>query len=75
MVDFPLLTAILLTPIWGILVLSVMPREADKTIKMISAVTMAIALGLTLYAYWAYDVSSVIQGTFSIYCSPPKLTS
>lgn len=57
MVDFPLLTAILLTPIWGILVLSVMPREADKTIKMISAVTMAIALGLTLYAYWAYDVS------------------
>lgn len=57
MVDFPLLTAILLTPIWGILVLSFMPREADKTIKMISAVTMAIALGLTLYAYWAYDVS------------------
>lgn len=57
MVNFPLLTTILLTPIWGILVLSFMPREADKTIKMISAVTMAIALGLTLYAYWAYDVS------------------
>lgn len=57
MVNFPLLTTILLTPIWGILVLSFMPREADKTIKMISAVTMTIALGLTLYAYWAYDVS------------------
>lgn len=56
MANFPLLTAILLTPIWGILVLSFMPREADRTIKMISAVTMAIALGLTLYACWAYDV-------------------
>lgn len=55
MANFPLLTAILLTPIWGILVLSFMPREADRTIKMISAVTMAIALGLTLYACWAYD--------------------
>jgi len=57
MVHFPLLTTILLTPIWGILVLSIMPRGADKTIKMIAAVTMAIALGLTLYAYWAYDVT------------------
>jgi NADH-quinone oxidoreductase subunit M len=57
MVHFPLLTTILLTPIWGILVLSIMPRDADRTIKMISAVTMAIALSLTLYAYWAYDVS------------------
>jgi len=57
MVHFPLLTTILLTPIWGILVLSIMPREADKTIKMIAAVTMAIALGLTLYAYWAYDIT------------------
>lgn len=58
MVSFPLLTTILLTPVWGILVLSFMPREAGKTIKMISAVTMAIALGLTLYAYSAYDVSA-----------------
>lgn len=57
MVHFPLLTTILLTPIWGILVLAIMPREADRTIKMIAAVTMSIALGLTLYAYWAYDVS------------------
>lgn len=53
--SFPLLTAILLTPVWGILVLSFMPREADKTIKLITAVTMAIVLGLTLYAFWAYD--------------------
>jgi NADH-quinone oxidoreductase subunit M len=57
MVYFPLLTTILLTPIWGILVLSIMPRDADRTIKMIAAVTMTIALSLTLYAYWAYDVS------------------
>lgn len=57
MVSFPILTAILMTPIWGIIVLSFMPREAEKTIKMIAAVTMAIAFGLTTYAYWTYDTS------------------
>lgn len=57
MANFPLLTAILLTPICGILVLFFLPREANKMIKMIAAVTMAVALGLTVYAYWAYDVA------------------
>lgn len=57
MAHFPLLTVILLTPVLGILILSCLPREADKTIKLTAAVTMLVDLGLTLYAYWAYDTS------------------
>ena len=59
MVSFPLLTLILLTPVWGILVLLCMPREADRMIKMVSAASMTVAFALTVYAYWAYDV---VQG-------------
>lgn len=56
MANFPLLTSLLLTPILGILILACLPRESDKTIKLTTAVIMAISLGLTLYAYWTYNV-------------------
>ncbi|MCE5285649.1 MAG: NADH-quinone oxidoreductase subunit M [Pelosinus sp.] len=52
---FPLLTAIMLAPIIGALFLSFLPREADKIIKMVSALTMMVALGLVIYAYEMYD--------------------
>ncbi|MDF2570419.1 MAG: proton-translocating NADH-quinone oxidoreductase, chain [Sporomusa sp.] len=57
MSGFPLLTAILLIPICGILVMACLPREANKTIKLVAATAMSIALLLSAYAYWAYDFS------------------
>lgn len=57
MVHFPLLTAILMTPIYALLVLFCLPRQADRTIKLITAAVMTVDLGLTLYAYWAYDTT------------------
>ncbi|QJW48043.1 NADH-quinone oxidoreductase subunit M [bacterium BFN5] len=56
MAGFPLLTAILLTPVAGIVLLVCLPRSADKAVKLMAAATMTITLGLTLYAYRAYDV-------------------
>ena len=57
MASFPLLTAILLTPVFGMLALALLPRSADKAIKLTAAVTMSVVLGLTLYAYCAYDTA------------------
>jgi len=54
---FPLLTVIILTPIIGALLLSCLPREANRAIKIISALTMLVALGLSIYAYVTYDFS------------------
>lgn len=57
MASFPLLTAILLTPVFGMLVLACLPRAADKAVKLTTAVTMAIVLGLIIYVYRAYDLA------------------
>lgn len=57
MASFPLLTAILLTPVFGMVVLACLPRAADKAVKLTAAVTMSVVLGLTLYAYRAYDLA------------------
>jgi NADH-quinone oxidoreductase subunit M len=67
MTVFPFLTAILFTPIFGMLVLACLPREAERMIKLIAAVTMSVAFGLTAYLYWAYDFArSGLQFTESI---------
>jgi len=55
MEHFPLLTAILLTLILGILLIACLPREATQTIKIIAALIMTVALSFTSYAYYAYD--------------------
>ncbi|MZP29118.1 NADH-quinone oxidoreductase subunit M [Heliobacterium undosum] len=52
---FPLLTITLLAPIIGALVLVFVPQDEHKSIKWISAFSMAVSLILTLYAYFAYD--------------------
>ena len=57
MENFPLLTAIMLTPIIGALLLISLPQEAEKSIKMVSALTMLVALAFVTYAYCAYDFS------------------
>lgn len=57
MSGFPLLTTILLIPICGMLVMACLPHTANKTVKLVAAVTMSVAFLLTGYAYWAYDFS------------------
>lgn len=58
MADFPLLTAILLIPLGGILILACLPRPAEDAIRLVAAGAMAIVLGLSGYAYWAYDFTA-----------------
>ena len=55
MAGFPILTAILLTPVAGIVLLALLPRSANQAVKLMTAAVMSIALGLTLYVYKAYD--------------------
>lgn len=57
MTTFPLMTAILLMPLIGMLVLCFLPKEQEKAIKNIAAVAMMMALGMTIYAYVNYDFS------------------
>lgn len=54
---FPLLTAILLAPLGGALLLCFVPKEAERGVKLISAAAMLAAFALTAYAYWNYDTA------------------
>ena len=54
---FPLLTAILLAPLGGALLLCFLPKEAERGVKLVSAAAMLVAFALTAYAYWAYDTA------------------
>lgn len=58
MTDFPLLSAVLLTPLCGIFVLACLPRPADAVVKGISAIVMSAVFVLSGYAYWAYDFTA-----------------
>jgi len=45
------------TPVIGALILIFIPKEEHKLIKSIAAIFMGVALGLSLYVYFAYDKS------------------
>lgn len=55
--DFPILMAILLSPLVGCIFLIFVPRDEHKLIKWIGAVFLGIPFLLTLYAYFSYDQS------------------
>lgn len=54
---FPILTAILLAPVVGALLLCFVPKEANRGVKLIAAGAMTLAFALTLYVCAAYDLA------------------
>ncbi len=55
--EFPLMTAILLAPIVGALMLCFVSKESKQVAKLIAAGSMIAALGMTVFAYVNYDIS------------------
>ncbi|WP_231036232.1 complex I subunit 4 family protein [Pectinatus sottacetonis] len=55
--DFPLLSTILLTPIFAVILLMFISPSSFKAIKIITAVAMLISFALTIYVYIMYDSS------------------
>ncbi|EAX48059.1 proton-translocating NADH-quinone oxidoreductase, chain M [Thermosinus carboxydivorans Nor1] len=58
MTGFPILTTILLAPILGALALALLPKGAEKTIKIVAACAMGVSLSLSIYCYFAYDLAA-----------------
>ncbi|WP_366921649.1 NADH-quinone oxidoreductase subunit M [Metallumcola ferriviriculae] len=54
---FPILTAIVLAPLLGALIIILIPEKEDLTIKITAAVATFVALALSIYAFIAYDRS------------------
>lgn len=57
MENFPLLTAILLAPLFGALLLCFVPKDAERGVKLISAAAMLASFALTVCVYWSYDTA------------------
>src|SRR5512139_1443286 len=55
MASFPILTAILMSTIVGMLVILFIPDDRPKLVKQVSLAFAAIGLALSIYAYVAYD--------------------
>lgn len=55
---FPLLTTVLLAPILAALMLCFVSKDAVQSIRLICASAMTVALGLTLYAFFSYDLAA-----------------
>lgn len=53
--NFPVLTAIILAPIIGALVIIFIPEREERVIKITAAVATAVSLALALYVFIAYD--------------------
>lgn len=55
---FPLLTAVLLAPICAAVLLCFVSPKAAQSVRVISASAMTVALVLTLYAFFSYDMAA-----------------
>src|SRR5690348_16705935 len=61
MVDFPLLSVILITPFVGAVVCMLLPERRPEQVKAVAYAVTAITLGFALYMLWQFDAS---RGTF-----------
>lgn len=57
MENFPLLTTVLLAPISAALLLCFVSAQAKESVRVICAAAMTVALVLTVYAFFSYDMS------------------
>lgn len=71
MEDFPVMTAILLAPVIGAILLCFLDKEAKEAAKLVAAGAMLLALGLTVYVYVAYDT---VRGGMQFMESVPWIT-
>lgn len=55
---FPLLTSVLLAPVCAAILLCFVSPKAAQSVRVISAAAMTVALGLTLYAFFSYDMAA-----------------
>lgn len=62
--DFPVLTTILLAPIIGAIINVFIPKEEEKTIKIVSAVATFVSLALTVVIFFIYLKNYVSIGGF-----------
>lgn len=53
--DFPLMSTILLTPLFAVILLMFVPASSNKTVKLIAAAAMTVSFVLTIAAYVMYD--------------------
>lgn len=53
--EFPILSAILIAPVLGVILIALTPREDYDLIRIIAAVMTFITLALSLYVFIAYD--------------------
>ena len=53
--DFPILSITLLVPILGAILIMIVPREQEKPIRYIAAVSTLISLALSLIVFFGYD--------------------
>ncbi len=54
---FPILTAIVLAPIFGASIILFIPEKEDLTIKITAAIATFVSLALSIYAFLTYDQS------------------
>ncbi len=57
MENFPLLTTVLLAPISAALLLCFVSAQAKESVRVICAAAMTVALVLTIYAFFSYDMT------------------
>ncbi len=58
MTSFPLLSAVLLAPICAAVILCFVSPKAAQSVRVIAASAMTVALALTLYAFFNYDMTA-----------------
>jgi len=56
--DFPFLSAIMLAPGAGVLVILFLPPESNRAVRWVSLISAGISLALTLYIFIAYDAAA-----------------
>jgi NADH-quinone oxidoreductase subunit M len=55
--DFPILSLTLFIPVLGAILIMILPREQEKTIKYVAAISTLVSLLLSLIVFFAYDRS------------------
>ena len=58
MTSFPLLSAVLLAPICAAVILCFVSPKSAQSVRVIAASAMTVALALTLYAFFSYDMTA-----------------
>ncbi len=56
--DFPILSAIFLLPLMAAFIMCLLPSEAHDSVRRVAAAATGLALALTVYCYFNYDITA-----------------